>query len=200
MAKKKDDEPKDMKADPKAVKPKEVTETIDVSLSPAELLEIGKKHAEALNEIDLMKPTHDTIKKNLKLEASNADARERKLRTIIETGKEPRQIVCIVDFDWKTGKATIKRKDSGEFVRERDVHESERQLNIGTMRAAMEAKGLLANAPDGKPIVGTAQGKDFFEKVGAAVIEINRNAKDVEPGENVTVPPDALDDENDEAT
>lgn len=197
MAGKKKDEPKT----DKPAKRKEVMQSIDVKLNDSELIERGKLHATALNEIDLMKPRHDAEKKRMKLEQSNAEAKERGLRTVIETGREPRDVKCWLDFEWTKGRVTIRRLDTEEEVTSREIFDSERQVHLGTMRAEMERKGVMAVGVDGKPIVGTPAQQDFVSWVGAEVekIKANANSKDLDPGEGVAAPPDALDDDENDA-
>ncbi len=175
-----------------------VEEMIQIELKSDELIALGKEHAEILNALDVMRDKHKDVKKKLKLEDENATERERDLRTAIVTGKQARAVECHRTADFGKGIATIRRADTGDVVRTEKLGDDERQTDIENRADELAARGVLANDPHGRPIRGTAEGEAFAAKVAAEVgkIKANPNAKDIDPGEGVTAPPDGLADES----
>lgn len=108
----------------------DVEETVAVDLSNAELLDLGREHAASLNALDALNEGHKAVKKKLKLEAENAQEKERDLREAIATGKQNRPVACYRERDFDKGVAVIRRKDNDAVVRTEKLSDDERQTDL----------------------------------------------------------------------
>lgn len=103
---------------------------VEVVLKPDEIKQCGKDLADALNGIEKTEAEIAAFKAQKKSEAAAFEATIQRCRTLINTGREFRMTECEWDYDWKAGRKTGRRKDTGEVVSREEITDQERQLDF----------------------------------------------------------------------
>jgi hypothetical protein len=116
-------------AKPKVEKPAFKT-NCEVILSEAELKACAKALAEALNGKTRIESEVTAFRAQKKAEQTQLESVIQKNTLLLNTGKEFRMVECEWDYDWKGGKKTGRRVDTGEVVAKEEITIEERQLDF----------------------------------------------------------------------
>ena len=123
------------KPTPAPVKPalpdKKIEQQLRCSFTEKELLEIGKKLAEATTLLAQQEEEAKAVAKQLKAKCEQTAAKVSENSTKISSGYEYRSVRCLVKYDTpKTGQKTIIRLDTGEVVEVAEMSMAESQLGL----------------------------------------------------------------------
>lgn len=114
----------------KNVAPDRVSRELDCQLTPDEVRLSGRSLGNVLLKISLVNEKVREIKEAGKAEKAVLEAEASRLGRMVRTGKEMREVVCAVDYDWTKGKKTVTRLDTGEVVGVENITPVERQREI----------------------------------------------------------------------
>lgn len=101
----------------------------EVVLTEVELKGCSKSLAEALNGLARIESELATFKAQKKSEQTALEATIQRNTLLINTGKEFRMVECEWHYDWRAGKKTGHRVDTGEVVSKDIITPEERQLD-----------------------------------------------------------------------
>lgn len=110
--------------------PSFVMENCKVNLEDNERLERSKELTSVLSEIDSEEENLKQRKKEIQAKIDDLEKQARRLRFAISSGYEYRDVECIEEFNHQKGLVTIRRVDTDELVRTRQMKDSERQLPL----------------------------------------------------------------------
>lgn len=103
---------------------------LEVVLTQQELNDRGRALASELNKREGIGNELNVFKAQKKSEIASVDNQIARNRLLINTGKEFRMVECDWIYDWKNGKKTAHRNDTGEVVGREDITDDERQLDF----------------------------------------------------------------------
>lgn len=92
------------------------------------------------------------------------------LSTVVNSGKESRNVKCRMDYDWTTGKKTLIRLDTDEVVREEVISDFERQQHIQFVER------------ENSKAVENAESEDWTEEESAEEIPVEDEQPEPCPG------------------
>lgn len=132
--------------------------------------EASREHVGILEAMDAKRSELSGIKEDFKLEVDELGVKERRLRTMIQTGRKSQVVQCERVLNYETGMVEERRLDTGEVFNRRGLNEDEQQLfsaeilpERSTMEVEYEGGVKLLAAP-----IEPGKGKD----VAAPVISI----------------------------
>lgn len=97
-------------------------------------------------------------RKTMKDRMDRLEGERDRLAELVSTGSEKREIECIVQADYGTGKAYTIRVDTGEIIDERALKADEKQMGLGIAEADDVAAKMHLRRGDGG-VVGEPQGE-----------------------------------------
>lgn len=103
---------------------------LECKLTTEELKDCAKKLAEAIHRKTRIENSLESFKAEKKAEMQSCDGEISLMSEKVNSEKEFRDIDCTVDFNFKTGKKTITRKDTGDCFRVEDISDGERQEEL----------------------------------------------------------------------
>jgi hypothetical protein len=105
-------------------------ENLQVHLTDAELLAVGREQAAALTRRNKHEEALNTFKAQIKADVGREEETIRKCTSMLESGMTWRDVECVEQHDFDRSVVTITRLDTGELVRERVMTEAERQMEL----------------------------------------------------------------------
>jgi hypothetical protein len=109
---------------------KKKTIYLPCTMTDPEIVESAKKMAERLSKLDQLEDQLASVKKQIGADVDACNAQIAKLKDMVRTGIEHRDVQCTVRYEWKRGKKITQRDDTGEIVVEEVISEGERQQNL----------------------------------------------------------------------
>ena len=196
-------QPKDNKAakyeDQKAVK-KTVTRTLPCKLSEKELAKMGPELAANMDKIEAIEAAKKTADDGFKKDIGMLEEVSTKLRGMLRSGAEEREVKCEEVTDYRAGEVRVTRLDTGETFQKRTMTKDEVQLPLdagkpgkllaisGGSKDRSEVKDAKSPADDGPPKY--PQAGDTIEVETRAgwksgkVLPISGSVLDVDVGED----------------
>jgi hypothetical protein len=110
--------------------PRRFEELLPCTLTPEELIERGTQLEAALAVVDTITAERKKANDGFKARTELAMERVGELRDAVRTGKEEREVECIESFELRLGCARTVRVDTGEYIRERALRQSELQPEL----------------------------------------------------------------------
>ena len=108
-----------------------------VRLTEDELLEQGRKMAEASEDAEQAEANQKATGAHYKAKAEEARGKARAARTLLRNGYDYRSVKVTLTKDWDTKRVTVSRDDTGEIIDAREMNAKELQIPIpGTTEEA----------------------------------------------------------------
>ena len=101
-----------------------------VRLTEDELLEQGRKMAEASEEAEQAEADQKSTGAHYKAKAEEARGKARAALTLLRNGYDYRSVKVTLTKDWDTKRVTVSRDDTGEIIEARDMTAKELQIPI----------------------------------------------------------------------
>lgn len=197
-------EPKANKAedqDQKVVK-KTVTRTLPCKLSEKELAKLGPKLASNMDKIEAVEAAKKTADDGFKKDIGLLEEVSTKLRGMLRSGTEEREVKCEEVTDYRAGEVRVTRLDTGETYEKRNMTKDEVQLPLdaagkkagkllaisGGAKDRSEVKDVKTPADDGPPKYPQAGDTIEVETLAGwksgKVLPISGSVLDVDVGED----------------
>ena len=96
-------------------------------LTQKEIYEAGKSLADALKKKTEHEVRLETFKQQVKAEITSAEGEAQKFQGLVSSEIEYRMVDVETRFDFKTGRASVVRMDTGELLKTREITDEERQ-------------------------------------------------------------------------
>lgn len=109
---------------------KKTVETLPVELSAAERGQRGIELSEVLDEIAKEESAAESMKASMKSRKAALEAKRDALAVVVRSGKEMQSVDVEDIADFKAGKVSRVRLDTGEVVHERELMDEERQTSF----------------------------------------------------------------------
>lgn len=109
---------------------KKTVETLPVELTAAERGQRGIELSEVLDEIAKEESNQDSLKASMKSKKAALEAKRDALAFVVRSGKEMQSVDVEDVADFKAGKVSRVRLDTGEIVHERELMDEERQTSF----------------------------------------------------------------------
>lgn len=109
---------------------KEKREWLPCKLSQAELMQFSKDLANSYERRNEIESNLETFKSQIKAQLAEVDGNIQKFSGLVSCEVEYRMIDCEILYDFKSGKRTLTRKDTGEVIRTDDITGEERQMEL----------------------------------------------------------------------
>lgn len=120
-----------------AIRTEERKINLDCDLTTEEIIERGGGLAAIVQTIraeeqnlEAEKEAFKERKKEIEDAITSYKVRQSELSEVISTGKENRTIDCEVTFDYKAGRVTVRRLDTGEVFEDREMDDLEKQMQL----------------------------------------------------------------------
>lgn len=110
--------------------PPRVLENLKVILSDEEKTTRTAQLLQVMNTKDHKKLEFDSVRKTFNATDKDLDKEISRLRTVVDTGAEWRDVECEQKFDYGRGMVDLYRVDTGAFVRSRVMKQEERQAEL----------------------------------------------------------------------
>ena len=144
---KKTKEPKDPK-DQKAVK-KTVVRTLLCELSEKEMAKLGPQLAENMDKIEAIEAQKKVADDGFKKDIGMLEEVSTKLRNMLRSGGEEREVKCEEVTDYRAGEVRVTRLDTKETFSKRTMTKDEMQLPLDAQKPA--GKLLAMDGGKGQP-------------------------------------------------
>ena len=144
---KKTKEPKDPK-DQKSVK-KTVVRTLLCKLSEKEMAKLGPALAENMDKIEAVEASKKVADDGFKKEIGLLEEISTKLRNMLRSGGEEREVKCEEVTDYRAGEVRVTRLDTKETFSKRTMTKDEMQLPLDAQKPA--GKLLVMDGGKGQP-------------------------------------------------
>jgi len=121
-------------------------------LTYEEVFEYGGKLAAQVARIvdEEIRQGHE--RKIMKEKMEILEAERNRLAELVNTGFQKRDVECVVQGDYTTGKAYTMRLDTGEVINERVLRADEQQLGLGIEETDQVARDMHLRTPDGRVV------------------------------------------------
>lgn len=111
---------------------------MECRLTNEELKECAKKLAEAISRKTRIENSLESFKAEKKAEVQSCEGEISLMSEKVNSEKEFRGVDCSIEFDFKKGKKTTKRKDTLEVFKVEDISDEERQEELLLQEKAKE--------------------------------------------------------------
>lgn len=102
-------------------------ETLECILTEAESIERGRELARHLSEKSQLENRKAEFVSQIKADIDKEDSSISRLTSVVNSGKEYRQVKCVFELDWKAQVKKVIRLDTGELVRVMNITPEEQQ-------------------------------------------------------------------------
>lgn len=109
---------------------KEKREWLPCKLSEKELKQHSKDLANAYDRSQELNSQLDTFKAQIKSHLTEVEGNIGRLSSLVSSEIEYRAVDCELIYDFKAGKKTLIRKDTGEVIRTDELTSDERQMEM----------------------------------------------------------------------
>ena len=123
-------EPETEEAPQRRIEIKNGERVLAVRLTEDELLEQGRKMAEASEEAEQAEADQKSTGAHYKAQAEEAEGKEKAARTLLRNGYDYRPVKITITKNWDIKQVTITRDDTGEVIEARDMNTKELQIPI----------------------------------------------------------------------
>jgi hypothetical protein len=107
-----------------------VSRMLPVRLSEPELRERGDQLASVTQDVTTEQQRQTDMKAQMKARLSELEARRTQLAITISRREEDREVLVTLRFDYRGGRVTEVRNDTGEEIVARQITDAERQRNL----------------------------------------------------------------------
>ena len=111
---------------------------MECRLTTEELRDFAKKLAEAIHRKTRIENSLESFKAEKKAEIQQCDGEISLMSEKVNSEKEFRGVDCSIEFDFKKGKKTLKRKDTAEIYKVEEITDEERQEELLLQEKAKE--------------------------------------------------------------
>ena len=108
----------------------EQTKTLKCLLTNEEQKQAAQALAANLDDLQRLENDLEAVKKNFKSQIAELEGSIGVNKGLVRDGWDYRKVNCVKFLNYKDGKVTVVRKDTGEFIEERDMYADERQQEI----------------------------------------------------------------------
>lgn len=103
---------------------------MECRLTQDEVRAAAKTLADAIQRKDGVEARIEAFKTQAKADLAEIDAAIQRNSVLVNSEKEFRNVLCMVEFDWDNGVKTFFREDTGEQVKQERIAEQERQMHF----------------------------------------------------------------------
>jgi len=107
-----------------------VTKQLQCKLSEAEVLAFGRELAGAHAEKNRVQAQLDAVKADYKGKIEEQLGRISSLSAKVHSGIETRDVECVMEKNFETGRVTVVRLDCGKIIEDRPMREDEKQMEL----------------------------------------------------------------------
>jgi hypothetical protein len=107
-----------------------VSRLLPVRLSEPELRERGDQLASVVQDVTTEQQRQTDMKAQMKARLSELEAKRTQLAITISRREEDREVLVTLRFDYRAGRVTEVRSDTGEEILVRHLTDDERQRNL----------------------------------------------------------------------
>lgn len=114
----------------KETEEKETSEYLACILSEKELIDRSKALAKANEDLAQVEAKKKDVMADITAQQKKHEANIGALSRIVSSGKEYRDVKCIIRLDYKAGRKTITRCDTSEIIKTSELTQGDRQANL----------------------------------------------------------------------